>query len=133
MRRRIEVDDEAKAEARHAFAWYLASGTTVALAFEEELSKGIEIIRDEAHTFPTYEGETRRYLLPTFPSVCRGAILVCGSDRSSSKSVRACVFAIASGARRRVRSSVRAGGRKFRSDDGSAARCSPCRRRQRGG
>jgi toxin ParE1/3/4 len=67
MRRRIEIDDEAKAEARHAFAWYLASDTTVALAFEEELSKAIEIIRDEAHTFPAFEGETRRHLLPTFP------------------------------------------------------------------
>jgi hypothetical protein len=67
MRRRIEIDDEAKAEARHAFAWYLASGTTVAVAFEGEVSKAVEIIREEAHTFPEYDGETRRYLLPTFP------------------------------------------------------------------
>ena len=47
MRRRVEIDDEAKAEARHAFNWYAASNPTVASAFEEELSNGIEILREE--------------------------------------------------------------------------------------
>lgn len=67
MRRRVEIDDEAKAEARHAFNWYAASNPTVGSAFEEELSNGIEILREEGPSFPVYEGETRRYLLPTFP------------------------------------------------------------------
>lgn len=66
-RRRVEIDDDAKAEARHAFGWYLAESVTAALAFEQELSSAMTILAEEAHTFPIYEGETRRYLLPSFP------------------------------------------------------------------
>jgi plasmid stabilization system protein ParE len=66
-RRRIEFDERAKAELRHAREWYASKSLRAAVSLEEEVMDAMERLAEEAHTLPLYDGEMRRILLATYP------------------------------------------------------------------
>ena len=64
---RIELHEEAVAEARAAREWYGARSEAAAEAFMVELGQAVEQIAKFPEAWPPYVSNTRRYLLQRFP------------------------------------------------------------------
>ena len=64
---RIEIHEEAVAEARAAREWYEARSDAAAAAFMAELDQALEQIAEFPKAWPPYVSNTRRYLLHRFP------------------------------------------------------------------
>lgn len=63
----FEILDEALEEAEGAARWYAERSEDAALGFAEELSAALALIERAPRRWPTYERDTRRFLLRRFP------------------------------------------------------------------
>lgn len=64
---RVEIDDEALAEAVDAQAYYAALRADLAADFATALDRAIARIASHPLTWPPYTANTRRYLMDRFP------------------------------------------------------------------
>lgn len=64
---RVELLPEAQLEIEEAIDWYLARSVRAAEGLLRELDRGFDRIRRSPSACPSFEAETRRYILAKYP------------------------------------------------------------------
>jgi plasmid stabilization system protein ParE len=67
MTYRIRFFEEAAAEIEHQRAWYRRRSLEVESSFLDEIDRAIALVLEAPERWPSHLGETRRYVLHTFP------------------------------------------------------------------
>jgi plasmid stabilization system protein ParE len=64
---RVELLVAARQEVAEAFEWYRERSRQAADAFLHELSRGIALVAEAPEVWPSYERDSRRYVLRRYP------------------------------------------------------------------
>jgi plasmid stabilization system protein ParE len=63
----VEFHPEALEETKAAREWYAERSLVASRSFVSELIHAINLVSESPETWPTYKGNTRRYVFPRFP------------------------------------------------------------------
>jgi plasmid stabilization system protein ParE len=64
---RVELHAAARNEVAEAFDWYQRRSVQAADSFVRELTRGLGLIAESPELWPTYELDSRRYILRRYP------------------------------------------------------------------